>query len=191
MMLSAVVQLIDGFNNAPAVGIDPLFLLDGEPYRPIAKPQAFYAFSELADGDYRLTTISVPFFTQQVALKVPLQMPLAEAIVPCLLEPSPVYPYPAGTTMIRGLVRDAGTHQPLAGVAVAASYRNWRGEARQAATQTSDFGNYDGRYALALRGRLPPETDVTLTFSKTGYTTASKQVTQQAAATQFVDMDMR
>ncbi|HLX01223.1 MAG TPA: carboxypeptidase regulatory-like domain-containing protein [Trinickia sp.] len=191
MKLSAVVQLIDGFNHAPAVGIDPFFLLNGEPCRPLAKPQGFYAFSALADGDYQLTTISAPFFTRQVELKVPLQLPLAEAIVPCLLEPSPLYPYPAGTTLIRGLVRDAATNKPLAGVAVEAGYQNWRGAARQAVTQTSDQGRYDGRYALALGGRLSPETAVTLTFSKTGYTTASTQVTQPAATTQFVDMDMR
>jgi hypothetical protein len=191
MKLSAVVQLIDGYSRAPAEGIAPRFLLNGKPCLPHAKPQGFYAFSELADGVYRLTALALPFFPQEVEFDVPLAQPLADAIVPCLLEPSPLYPYPAGTAVIRGQVRAALTGEPLAGVVVQANYRVARGEPRQAATRTSDYGRYDGRYALAPRPRLAPDTELTLTFSKSGYTTVSKQMTLEAATTRFVDIDMR
>ena len=191
MRLCAVVHLIDGYSRAPAEGIAPRFLLNGTPYAPHAKPQGFYAFSELADGDYRLTALALPFFPQEVEFKVPLAPPLADAIVPCLLEPSPLYPYPAGTAVIRGQVRAAATGEPIAGVRVEADYRIARGEPRKASTRTSDYGRYDGRYALAPRGRIAPATALTLTFSKSGYTTVSKQMTLEAATTQFVDIDMR
>ncbi|RKP46838.1 carboxypeptidase regulatory-like domain-containing protein [Trinickia fusca] len=190
MRLCAVVQLIDGFSQAPAEDVHPRFLLNQEPYRPQAKPQGFYAFSELADGDYRLTTIALPFFPREVDFKVPLSLPLAEAIVPCVLEPSPLYPFPAGTTLIRGQVVSAATHAPLAGVTVQASYQNWRGDPRQATTRTSDFGQYNGRYALAPRGRLAPRTEVTLTFSKTDYATAQTQLVLEAGTTQLVNIEL-
>jgi len=191
MKLSAVVQLIDGFSQAPAVGIEPRFLLDGKPCHPYAKPQAFFAFTELAEGKHRLTAIAPPFFPQDVALDVPLALPLADAIVPCRLDPGPLYPYPAGTTIVRGLVRATATNESVAGVGVEASYDNWRGEKRHAVTRTSDYGRYDGRYALALVGRLAPETDVTLTFSKTGYAGATAQIRVTTATTQFVDIEIR
>ncbi len=191
MKLSAVVQLIDGFSHAPAEGIEPRFLLNGKPCLPHAKPQSFYAFSELADGDYRLTALALPFFPREVEFKVPLAQPLADAIVPCLLEPSPLYPYPPGTPVIRGQVRAAATGEPLAGVAVEADYRIARGEPRRVTTLTSDYGRYNGRYALAPRSRVAPDTELTLTFSKPGYTTVSRQMTLEAATARFVDIDMR
>jgi hypothetical protein len=190
MKLSAVVQLIDGFRLAPAAGIHPAFLLNAKPYRPLTKPDGFYAFSALDDGNYRLTTMALPFFTQDVEFKVPLRVPLAEGIVPCVLEPSPLYPYPPGTTLVRGQVRAAKTHHPLAGVSVEARYRNVRGEPRSTTTQTSDYGHYDGRYALAPRGKLTAQTQVTLIFSKAGYTSAEAQLTLDPATTQFVDIEM-
>lgn len=190
MKLSAVVQLIDSFSQAPAVGIKPQFLLNQKPCVPLAKSQGFYAFSELADGDYRLTTIDPLFFEQQVDFKVPLRLPLADAIVPCYLAPSPLYPYPVGTTLVRGQVRSTTTRQPLAGVSVSASYPNWRGVSKQASTQTAGFGQYDGRYALALGGKLAPDTSVVLSFSKSGYTSVTKQLVVGPASMQFVDIEM-
>ncbi|MFC5475554.1 carboxypeptidase regulatory-like domain-containing protein [Paraherbaspirillum soli] len=188
MKLSAVVQLIDGFSQAPAVGLRPKFLLNQQPYAPLAKPQAFYAFSDLEDGDYQLT-ISYPlFFERQIRFEVPLRLPLADAIVPCYLEPSPLYPYPAGTTLIRGQVLCAA--KPLAGVAIGANYQNWRGEPKSAATQSSDYGQYDGRYALALGGKLAAGTPVDVSFSKAGYATVEKRLLLEPAAMRFVDIEM-
>ena len=134
MKLSAVVQLIDGFSQAPAVGFQPRFLLNQKPFMPLAKPQAFYAFSDLDDGDYRLTALAPQFFAQEVAFRVPLRLPLAAAIVPCCLAPSPLYPYPPGTTLIRGQVLQAGTRLPLAGVSVSANYLSLGGRQRSRAT---------------------------------------------------------
>ncbi|KVH81813.1 hypothetical protein WL40_05030 [Burkholderia ubonensis] len=191
MKLSAVVQLIDGFSLAPAVGMRPRFLLDGKPCQAYAKPQAFYAFSGLDDGSYRLTTITLPFFEREVAFDVPLRLPLADAIAPCVLEPSPLYPFPPGTTLIRGQVRAAGTRAPLAGVAVEASYAGRRGDTRHAATRTSHFGHYDGRYALALGGRLDAETTVTLVFDKAGYARTATQRVIRPGTTQLVDIELR
>jgi hypothetical protein len=191
MMLSAVVQLIDGFNGAPALGCHPAFLLDGKRYWPHAKTDGFYAFSELDQGRHRLTAMALAFFTQEVELTVPLSLPLASAIVPCVLAPSPLYPFPPGTTLIRGQVRDAATQRPLAEVDVELRYATQRSGARSGTTQTSGYGQYNGRYALAPRGKLAAHTEATLIFSKTGYATAQTQLTLEPATTQFVDIEMR
>jgi len=191
MRLSAVVQLIDGFNDTPVVGVRPAFVLNGQPYHPHAKADGFYAFSELEDGDYQLTLLAPPFFSQRIDFSVPLRLPLAEAIVPCRLAPSPLYPYPAGTTLIRGQVLSASQRAPLAGVSVAARYQNWQSKPRDASTQTSDYGRYLGRYALALRGKLAAKTEVTLTFSKSGHATTEVQLVLEPATTHYVATELR
>ncbi|ATF87454.1 MULTISPECIES: hypothetical protein [Burkholderia] len=191
MELSAVVQVIDGFSLAPLEGLRPAFTLNGQPCRPLDKRDGFYAFGGLPHGAYRLVAAAPPFFAQQVAFEVPLALPLAEAIVSCVLEPGPLYPFPPGTTLVRGQVLAAATRQPLAGVQVEARYASARGEARQAATRTAGLGRYDGRYALAPRGRLAPGTAVVLNFSKAGYASAQAELKLDPGAMQYLDIAMR
>jgi hypothetical protein len=189
MKLSAVVQLIDGFRAQPAVGCRARFLFDHAPVQPLAKPDAFYAFGGLAAGAHRLTVEADGFFPREVTLQVPMAEPLADAIVACDLAPSPLYPYPAGTTLLRGLVGDGAQHgQALAGVAVLASYANLRGTAIESATRTDGRGSYAGRYALALRGQMAPGATVELRFSKAGYADVRRSVQVSTGAMQFVDV---
>jgi 5-hydroxyisourate hydrolase-like protein (transthyretin family) len=189
--LSAVVQLIDGFNRQPAVGAAPIFLLDSKVCRPLLKPQAFYAFSDLEKGEYQLSIENEIFFSQQIVLNVPMALPLAEGIIPCTLQPNPLYPYPIGSTVLRGLIRQTGNGQPLAGVTVVADYRNKQDKALQQQTLSFNRGNYNGRYAVALRGKLAATTEVTLHFSKTGYADVSMQCSIASGAIQFVDIQMQ
>jgi hypothetical protein len=191
MKLSAVVQLIDDFTGFPAVGCKPRFALNQQPFKPLVKEQAFYAFSDLDDGAYQLTIVAPQFLLQQASFQVPLQLPLAQAIVACHLVPGPLYPYPAGTTLIRGQVLQATNQQPLAGVTVSAGYQNWRGQEKTATTLSADFGQYNGRFALALNGKLGPATAVALSFSKAGYASVEKQLQMAPATMQFVDIEMR
>lgn len=191
MKLSAVVQLIDSVTQLPLTGDGAHFLLEQTPYRPLSKPQAFYAFSNLDDGAYELTVHHSQFFSQKILLTVPMQMPLADGIVPCYLQPSPLYPYPEGTTLIRGRVLQSGMAQPLAEVVIDAGYQNWRAQPKSRRTCTAGQGQYNGRYALALTGRLEEETQVSLRFSKPGYAVVQRQLKIQPGTMQFVDIDMQ
>lgn len=193
MRLSAVIQLVDGFSKLPASGARVRFLLDGKPYAPHPKAQAFYAFADLDDGAHQLDIISTDhrFFDRQITLQVPLSGPLADGIVACVLAPSPVYDYPAGSTVIRGRIAQAGMpQQALAGVAVAASYHSARARALSESTVSFGYGRFDGRYALALRGKLAAPTTVDLDFSKSGYAQVHRQVTLTPGALLCVDIEM-
>lgn len=179
MELSAVVQVIDGFSHAPLAGLRPAFTLNGAPCRPFDKADGFYAFSALPRGAYRLVASAPPFFPSQVEFEVPPRPPLADAIVSCVLEPSPLYPFPPGTTLLRGQVLAKRGGQPIAG------------EPRTASTETSAHGRYDGRYALAVRGRLDAAgTVVTLNFVKAGYPDVARQLTLAPGTTQYLDITM-
>ncbi|MBR7632652.1 carboxypeptidase-like regulatory domain-containing protein [Janthinobacterium lividum] len=191
MKLSAVIQLIDGFSMAPAVGARAHFLLNDKPIVPQDKAQAFYAFAGLDDGSYRLDVLSADhrYFDQQLTFEVPLKDPLADAIVACVLAPSPLYPYPEGTTLIRGKIVDAAA-QPLAQVAISAGYQGARARAQAVAGESSGYGRYAGRYALALRGKLDEPTTVALGFSKAGHAKVSRQVSVQPGSMLFLDIEM-
>ncbi|MFZ6765737.1 carboxypeptidase regulatory-like domain-containing protein [Undibacterium sp. Di26W] len=193
MKLSAVIELIDGFTGKPAVGAPVRFELDGIPCQAQAKGQAFYAFPNLTDGQHRLAIFSMDhiFFDQNIALDVPLATPLAEAIVACVLAPSPIYDFPAGTTLIRGKIIQGGkAGSALAGVDVGAAYQNVRAGALRARTVSCAYGRYNGRYALALGGKLAAPTSVQLDFAKSGYADVQKKVALAPGAVLFVDIEM-
>lgn len=200
--LSAVIQLIDGFSRQPAVGACASFRLDGHPVQPQAKPQAFYAFVHLDAGPYRLEVSSPGFFRQEVHLQVSagllLQQSLADAIVPCTLLPDALYPYPQGTTLLRGQVLAALDRQALPDIQVCAAYQDARGRARTRQTVTHGAGSgsgkprnpYLGRYALPLPGRLAVDTAVVLTFSRAGQPAVQRRVTIGPGTTQLQDIEL-
>jgi hypothetical protein len=189
-----VIQLVDGYSGLPAVDAAPQFALDGAPCWPLAKPQAFYAFSDLAPGSYKLVVSGETFFSQKVTLQVPMATPLADGIVPCTLQPSPLYSYPPGTTLIRGRLTGspatAPGRVPLAGIPVSARYATRRGKAMTAETWTFDRGAYDGRYALALRGRLAAPIEVNLEFRAPSGVRQQRTVRIESGVTTIVDAEL-
>jgi hypothetical protein len=191
MRLSAVIQLIDAFSGLPAVGRKPQFVLNGHAVLPLSKPQAFYAFSDLVPGEQHLQIADALFFSEQLAFSVPLTLPLAQAIIVCSLQPNPRYPYPDGATMLRGLIRQAGSGQPLADVLVSADYQTRQRKAVKRQTRSFDQGRYQGRYALALRGNGATDGAVSLVISKTGYASVEKHLQVAPGTTTFVDIQMQ
>jgi hypothetical protein len=195
MKLSAVVQLIDGFSGRPAVGVLACFELDGHAYQPLAKAQAFYAFVDLADGTHHLKITCPGFFDSKAtvnSMSGPLAAPLADEIVVCTLEPSPLYAYPSDTTLIRGRVIDGRNNKrPLAGVLVDGDYVGARG-ATNSETRTYGKGAYDGRYALALPGNFVGESvSVELRFVKEGYASVTWPVSLERGTVKFFDVEMQ
>lgn len=190
--LSAVVQLIDGFTGQPAEALAVSFLLDGKPVAAQAKQQAFYAFPDLDDGQYRLKIICRKpwFLDQEVKLQVPLSEPLVDAITVVTMLPGPAYPYPPGTTLIAGQVV-AARQQPVPGVDVMANYQTARANAKTASTRSFGGGRHAGCFTLALRGNLAPQSAVVLSFSKSGLKSVQKNVTVQSGMMQCVYVEMQ
>ena len=198
--LSAVVQLIDAYNQRPAVAVAAQFRLDGQRVRPLPKPQAFYAFIGLSAGEHQLEVTGPGYFEQRVSLQVPLavstQHTLADGIVTCQLEPSPLYPFPAETTLVRGRVHTAADHEPLSGVAVLSQHRDARDRERNQRTFTCGASRpcggtrYEGSYVIALRGRLNPQTTALLRFEHPDHAVCERQIQVRAGRVQFLDIEM-
>lgn len=190
--LSAVVQLIDGFTGRPVVALTVSFLLNGKPVAAQEKQQAFYAFSDLDDGQYSLKIICHKslFLDQEVKLQVPLSEPLVDAIMVVTMLPGPAYPYPPGTTLIAGQVV-AARQQPLPGVEVMANYQTARANAKTTSTLSFWEGRHAGCFTLALLGNLAPQSAVKLSFSKPGLKSVQKNVTVQSGTMQCVHVEMQ
>lgn len=196
MKLSAVVQLMDSFSGQPIAGTPAHFELDKKVYMPLEKGQGFYAFADLADGAHHLKIACQGFFDGEAtfpAMTFPLATPLADAIVVCELEPSPLYAYPSDMTLIRGRVLDKrNDEKPLADVSVDGTYADERGETHHSNTRSYGKGAYDGRYALALPGRLAVgSVAVELHFAKEGYAPVIHPVSVARGTTKIVDVEMQ
>jgi hypothetical protein len=192
MKLSAVVQLMDGFSGQPALGVQTRFTLDERPFEPLEKGQGFYAFADLEDGEHCLKITCRGFLDNETkfsALSFPLKTSLAESIIVCELEPSPAYPYPTGMTLVRGRVLGGAEEgKPLADVIVEGTFADERGKTCHCRTRSYGVG----RYALALRGRLPVGAiQVELRFAKEGYTLVTQPVSVPCGTTKVVDINMQ
>ncbi|GLU34881.1 carboxypeptidase regulatory-like domain-containing protein [Trinickia caryophylli] len=194
--LAAVVQLNDGFSGEPIADASVLFKLDQTPCTPLRKADGFFVFTHLQNGaPHCLDIACAGFFDAQVTLSVipfPLTRPLAESIVVCQLEPSPVYPYPAGTTIVCGQVTSTG--KPLAGVDVFALFSDrlgaWHyGKARSYGSP-DDEDPCNGRYSLVLSSATGAP-DVSLRFTKDGYTPWFGQVAVARSMQTIANADLQ
>jgi hypothetical protein len=190
--LSAVLQLLDDLSGQPAEAAQPLFWLDSKPVKPQSKSNAFYVFENLPDGRYRLDIRFAKhrYFDQTLTLQVPaLADNLAQAILPCRLQPTPLYPYAVGSTMMIGQIRSA--EGLLSGVGISAHYSSANGKAKTVQTQSCDFGRYQGRFAFALSGNLADQTHVQVRFEKADYSVLNIEIKLTKASQSSVNVEMR
>lgn len=153
--LSAVIELLDGYREKPALGARPRFLLNRLPVAPREKPQARYVLLDLVPGNYVLEVLTDAFkpCRLEFALRDEACM-LSERWLPCVLEPGERYVYPATTTAIRG--RLGGI--PAGEAVISASYCSAHGRPRQAQIRCTR----DQAFTLVLPGKLADPTPVTL-----------------------------
>ena len=163
--LSTVVQLFDGFLKSPISHTQPHFLLEDKKISGLAKSQGIFVFSNLEPGKYCMQVDSEVFFSSKFDLSVDHQPKLGNSTLVKTLLPNPLYPYPADTTLIRGLVTDAKNGCPLINVQIDANYRTARGKPKQAGSYSFNAG----RYALHIPGKLLAQSEIVMTFKKTGY----------------------
>jgi hypothetical protein len=190
--LNSVIQVCDRFSGLPVVDESVSFELDGAPCKPLKKLDGFYVFFDIREDVKHEIRIICPGFIDGVVVPKPIQMPLsvplAEMIQVCSLEPSPIYDYPVGTTLVVGHVSD--TSGNVAGTQVFALYTDHNGEWRWHSTASYDTGAYDGCYAVALN-ITTSGTDVHLRFTKDGYATAYRQVQVTRGMTTIANIEMQ
>ena len=117
--LSAVLVLMDGFYNGKRTVIGDTEVILKEGTNPQKKSNELYAAVNLAGGCYHVTIRSQYYLLKNTTIEIPTSTSssIGETLVkiPITLQPSPIYPYPENTTLIRGYVFDAVTGLPIGG----------------------------------------------------------------------------
>ncbi len=102
---SAIIELIDDFTGENPVGkVTNIYLKENSTYQPILNNTGYYIFFNLPDGTYTLVIESEYYETQEESITIPF--PKIEIPETINLIPLTSYPFPIGSTIIRGVVMD-------------------------------------------------------------------------------------
>jgi hypothetical protein len=105
--LSMAVRLIDDYTAiAMPIGHVNVFIRDLN-LRAFKNASAYYLFIDLPTGTYNLVVDADYYFAAEQAVDTATLDPTSP-IVDVTLTPQGTYPFPAGATLIRGVVREAG-----------------------------------------------------------------------------------
>lgn len=129
--LAFAVSLLDEYSKVAPLGPVEVSLRGGTG-RAIKNPSSYYLFLDLPDDEYTIYVTSAYYFEEEVEVHTAGRDPGEPVIV--RLKPTPAYPFPPGSTLIRGLVTDANG-SPVSGASVEA-----RGLA--SATRTTSDGEF-------------------------------------------------
>ena len=99
-------------------------------------------------GEFRSDLVGAVFLAYPYDHDHPPELPSEPLVVPML--PGPAYPFPPGTRVVRGTVKDAGTGKPIANALVEASGHT---DPENVAWTERSLSGPDGGFALALRFR--------------------------------------
>ena len=188
---SAMTQLIDGFTRLPLMAENALFSLNESPAFPQPRAEGVYVFSNLITNKYSLTIQAKYFFEAHTELNLNSVPDLRNSIYTVVMQPTPAYPYPPGLTLLRGMVVNEQTNQPLSDVEIFADYPTQWHKDLKASTKTAQQGRYKGRYALPFKGRLADKTSVNLLFKCDGYKPFTTTINLQRAVTRELHVQMQ
>jgi hypothetical protein len=192
----AILQLRDGFSGEAIDGASVNFRLDGASFEPLQKGGGFYIFLHVSDvAPHEVDITCHGFFDAQVtltAVSLPLTEPLAQVIARCDLEPSALYAYPLGTTIVRGQVTSSG--KPVADAEVFACFADrlgaWQWRKTRSSGHECGAGSYRGHYVLALP-HAAASAKVNLRFTKDGHASYFDRITPTRAMTTTVSADLQ
>ncbi len=179
--LSMAVRLIDDFTRRQPemnlrVRLRPV-LAAVPPPRPVRGASGAYCFEDVPNGNYTLTvetegTRPLIYLMPPLPITIPLPalpdptIPLVEIV----LTPSSAYPYPPDATLVRGVVTQLGTGDPVPDALVNATYDQVdpADELLTVLANVETRADIDGQFALFFR-RLPAHTqNVTITAAQGG-----------------------
>jgi hypothetical protein len=169
--LSAVIVLMDGFYNGESIVIGNTEMNFKEGVNPLKKTDALYAAVNLTPRTYQATIRAQYYCTKQTTIEIPASdnaSPEKQLLkIPITLDPSPAYPFPEKTTLLRGSVLDADTGLPIGNGQVTITY----GEVRKTMSANS-FGQFVFSFKEASDGL----TDASVSVTALGYLPGSANV---------------
>jgi hypothetical protein len=103
--LSFAVALIDEYTGKRPIGDVRVFIQD-QNLKALKNLSGYFFFLDLLDGTYQVQVESEHYFERQITVNVPEPDPL-NPVESITLMPTPSYPFPSGSTLIRGMVQDS------------------------------------------------------------------------------------
>lgn len=173
--ISAALRPVDTFTGGAPFGSLRIGLVESiQP--PLPHPEGFVLFADLPAGDYT-TRVNGQFFDHHPALSFdPAELDPVAGAVTLNLQPSPRYPFPAATTLVRGLVHDAAD-EPIAGVAVQV-------QSGGPVARTNAAGEFVFFFDYTV------ETEIIIDFAKPGFADTSETLNVTPETTVTVDVEM-
>jgi hypothetical protein len=126
--LSLAVSLVDDYTGKQPIGGVKVFLKEKEEdlkekeIKSVKNRSGYYLFLDLPEEEYRVQVEAEHYFEEDIPVKLSDLDPL-NPVVQIKLKPRPSYPFPSGTTLIRGMVSDTDKN-PVAGAKVEVPEKN-------------------------------------------------------------------
>ena len=165
--LSAVIVLMDGFYNGEKTVVGDTWMTLKEGVDPLKKTDALYVAVNLTPRTYQATIRAQYYNTKLTTFEIPVSdsVPVEGKLlkIPITLDPSPAYPFPEKTTLLRGQVLDADTGLPLGDGQVTIDYGDV-----QKKTTTNSFGQFVFSFSEESGSQIEASVTVTVPFYLTG-----------------------
>jgi len=152
--LSLAVWPEDVFTQERPIGMITAGLKE-EKHVPIVNLSGYHCFVNVPDGNYILTIESTYYYSVEKTISLPYPDP-KKPVETILLNPKPGYPFPPGTTLVRGIV---SITEPVADAIVTV-----RGTSQETMT------NEKGEFLLFFKGLRNKEEDIVIEIKKFGST---------------------
>lgn len=104
--LSLAVLLIDDYTGQRPTGRVKVYL-EGLEWENAGNRSGYYLFPDLPGSRYRVRVEAEYYFDESAPVNLP-DLDSKNPVLQIKLKPKPSYPFPPGSTLIRGMVRDIG-----------------------------------------------------------------------------------
>jgi hypothetical protein len=151
-------------------------------------PSGYFLFLNIPDGIYTLHVEAEHYLNEEVPLSLPTSPP-ESPLVTIFLQPRPSYPFPAGATLIRGLVHDL-TGNPVAGAHVEIVGKNITNRSAENGEFVLYFNSLKEQDIILVNGKplVKGNGDQTITVraEHADYGTATQTIEVEEGTTAFV-----
>lgn len=172
------VRPTDGVTGAAFLAGSTRVVLQGSGAIARETPGRYYVFTDLAGSTFVATVENANYFSRDVSVHVPALDPRTPVVAVTMM-PRYHYPFPAGSTLIRGRVLGPGS-APVAGVVVTVQHSSVTGRTEEDGRFALWFGPLTEDGVAVVGGKrlvkINNATDLRITAEHAGYATATQTI---------------
>lgn len=174
--LSLAVLPRDAFSPGEKLKGEFSLRVHNSPKAPLRHPMGYFLFMDLPDGPYTIQAQGSYYFPKTIP-NITVPDPL-KPVVAFEIEPNPSYPFPEGTTLLKGIIMDAG-QVPLPDVTILIKE-----------SDRTTVTNVNGAFVFYFKNMTSPEMEVKLKITKEGYKTENINYTIQKGLRKIVSISL-